>query len=57
MTMQELMAAVMTSFNIRMATVNKYNLIERMLRSYLEYLDEKNLIKLILVDGCLKYAK
>ena len=57
MTMQELMAAVITSFNIRMATVNKYNFIEIMLRSYLEYLDEKNLIKLILVDGCLKYAK
>ena len=57
MTMQKLMAAVITSFNIRMATVNKYNLIERMLRSYLEYLDEKSRIKLILEDGCLKYVK
>lgn len=57
MTMQELMEAVITSFNIHMATVYKYNLIERMLRSYLEYLDEKKRITLMLVDGFLKYSK
>jgi glyoxylase-like metal-dependent hydrolase (beta-lactamase superfamily II) len=56
-TLQELMQAVITSFNIHMADIYKYNLIERMLRSYLEYLDEKKLIKLILIDGFLKYSK
>ncbi len=57
MTLQELMQKVIKSFNIHVADMYKYNLIERMLRSYLEYLDEKKRIKLILVDGLLKYAK
>ncbi|NLH46031.1 MAG: MBL fold metallo-hydrolase [Acholeplasmataceae bacterium] len=56
MTLQELMQKVIKSFNIHVADMYKYNLIERMLRSYLEYLDEKNRIKLILVDGFLKYT-
>lgn len=57
MTLQELMQKVIKSFNIHVADMYKYNLIERMLRSYLEYLDEKKRIKLILVDGFLKYSK
>ena len=57
MTLQELMQAVIASFNIHMADIYKYNLIERMLRSYLEYLDEKKRIKLLLVDSFLKYSK
>lgn len=57
MTLQELMQVVITSFNIHVATVYKYNLIERMLRSYLEYLDEIKAIKLIMVGSLLKYSK
>ena len=57
MTLQELMQKVIVSFNIHVVTVYKYNLIEKMLRSYLEYLDEQQRIKLIMIDGLLKYAK
>lgn len=57
MTLQELMQAVITSFNIHVGDIYKYNLIERMLRSYLEYLDEKKRIKLVIIDGFLKYVK
>ena len=57
MTLQELMQKVIASFNIHVVTVYKYNLIEKMLRSYLEYLDEQQRIKLVMIDGLLKYAK
>ncbi|MHC1717753.1 MAG: MBL fold metallo-hydrolase [Acidaminococcaceae bacterium] len=57
MTLQELVQSVITTFNIHVADVYKYNLIERMLRSYLEYLDEQGKVKLTVVDSFLKYSR
>jgi hydroxyacylglutathione hydrolase len=57
MTMEDIMKSVIKSFNIHVKTVDKYALIERMLRSYVEYLDETGRIGLIMDNGFLKYTK
>jgi hydroxyacylglutathione hydrolase len=57
MTMEDIMKSVIKSFNIHVKTVDKYALIERMLRSYVEYLNETGRIELIMEDGFLKYTK
>jgi glyoxylase-like metal-dependent hydrolase (beta-lactamase superfamily II) len=57
MTMEDIMKSVIKSFNIHVKTVDKYALIERMLRSYVEYLNETERIELIMEDGFLKYTK
>lgn len=57
MTMEEIMKAVIKSFHIRVQTVYRYAVIERMLRSYVEYLNETGRLKLNVVDGFLKYSK
>lgn len=57
MTMEEILKAVIKEFNIRVNTKYRYYLIERMLRSYVEYLNETGSIKLEIVDGFLKYSK
>jgi hydroxyacylglutathione hydrolase len=57
MTMEDIMKSVIKSFNIHVKTVDKYALIERMLRPYVEYLNETGRIELIMEDGFLKYTK
>ncbi len=55
MTMEDIMKAVIKSFRIHVNTIHKYSLIERMLRSYVEYLKETERIGLIMENGFLKY--
>jgi glyoxylase-like metal-dependent hydrolase (beta-lactamase superfamily II) len=57
MTMEDIMKAVIKSFHIRVNSVNRYSFIERMLRSYVEYLYEIEKLQLIMEDGFLKYKK
>lgn len=56
MTMEEIMRAVIKEFNINVKTLYKYNVLERMLRSYVDYLSETGAIKLIMDDGFIKYT-
>lgn len=57
MTMEEIMKTVIKKFSINVKTINKYILVERMLRSYVEYLNETGLIEQIMENGFLKYSK
>ena len=57
MTMEDILKAVIKNFNIHVSTRYKYTLIERMLRSYVEYLNEIGRIDLNMDDGFLKYSK
>lgn len=57
MTMEEILKAVIKSFNIHINSRYRYTLIERMLKSYVEYLNETGFIELNIDDGFLKYSK
>lgn len=57
MTMEDIIIAVIKTFNIRVTSIYKYTVVERMLRSYVEYLNEAGRIELITEDGFLKYIK
>lgn len=57
MTLEDILRAVIRSFHIHVNSKYKYSLIERMLRSYVEYLNETGAIKLKMEDGFLKYSK
>lgn len=57
MTMEDIMKAVIKDFNIRVNSKYRYALIERMLRSYVEYLNETGSIELNIENGFLKYSK
>ena len=57
MTMEDILKAVIKNFNINVNTRYKYTIIERMLRSYVEYLNETGIIDLNMDDGFLKYSK
>jgi glyoxylase-like metal-dependent hydrolase (beta-lactamase superfamily II) len=57
MTMEDIMKAVVEDFKIHIGNKYKYTLIERMLKSYLEYLNEKGVIELNIDSGFLKYSK
>lgn len=57
MTMEEIMRAVISEFKISVKTIYKYNVLERMLRSYVEYLNETGAIDLVMEDGFLKYIR
>ncbi|MDF2545960.1 MAG: hydrolase [Anaerosolibacter sp.] len=57
MTMEDIMKAAIKSFNIHLKTIHKYVVTERMLRSYVEYLNEEGMIELIMENGFLKYSK
>lgn len=57
MTMQDIMKAVIKRFDIHINSVYKYYFIERMLKSYVDYLYEIEKIKLIMENGFLKYTK
>jgi hydroxyacylglutathione hydrolase len=57
MTMEEIMRAVLRDLGIRVRSIYRYSVVERMLRSYVEYLNETGMIELIMEDGFLKYSK
>ncbi len=57
MTMQEIFSAVITDFKIPIGSIYKYDVIERMLHSYLEYLYEVEMLKLNIENGFLKLLK
>lgn len=57
MTMEEILKEVIKEFNIQVKTQYKYSTLERMLRSYVEYLNEIGRIEVSMEDGFLKYSK
>ena len=57
MTMEEIMKAAIDVFKINIQTPHRYAVIERMLRSYVEYLNEMGIIDLNIENGFLKYRK
>lgn len=57
MTMEEILKAVIKSFNIRVNDIFRYYMMERMLRSYVDYLYDIDKLKLIIENGFLKYTK
>lgn len=57
MTMEEIMKVSMKNLNINIHGIYKYYSMERMLKSYVEYLYEIEKLKLIMENGFLKYAK
>ncbi|PAB60819.1 MBL fold metallo-hydrolase [Anaeromicrobium sediminis] len=57
MTMEDIMKAVIKNWNISVKSIYKYAIMEKMLRSYVEYLNETRMIELIMEDGFLKYTK
>lgn len=57
MTMEEIMKVIMKTFNINIKNIEKYYFMEKMLRSYVEYLYEIGKLKLIMENGFLKYMK
>lgn len=57
MTMEDILKAVIKAFHIHVNSRYKYALIERMLQSYVEYLNETGIIELHMDDGFLKYSK
>ncbi|MBU3181706.1 MBL fold metallo-hydrolase [Clostridium psychrophilum] len=57
MTNEDIMKAVIKKFNIHVNNIYKYYVIERMLKSYVDYLYEIEKLKLILENGFLKYIK
>lgn len=57
MTMEDILKTVIKNFNIHVNSKYKYIVIERMLKSYVEYLNEIGIIELNMDDGFLKYSK
>ncbi|WP_432666933.1 MBL fold metallo-hydrolase [Wukongibacter baidiensis] len=57
MTMEEIMKTVIEKWGISVKSRYKYFVTEKMLRSYVEYLTDIGMIKLIMEDGFLKYVK
>lgn len=56
MTMEEILKAVIEEFNIKVGTIYKYYVVEKMLRSYLDYLNDIGVLNLTVEDGFLKYS-
>ena len=57
MTMEDILKAVIKKFNIHVNSRYKYTMIQRMLGSYVEYLNETGMIVLNMDEGFLKYSK
>lgn len=57
MTMEEILKTVIKDFKISVKSLYKYSVVERMLRSYVEYLIDTKKFDLIIDDGFLKYVK
>lgn len=56
MTMEDIMKVIVKEWHIKIQSTNKYIVVERMLRYYVEYLYETGKIDLIIEDGFLKYV-
>jgi hydroxyacylglutathione hydrolase len=57
MTLEDILRKIVSQWNIVVNSVNKYIVIERMLRYYIEYLCETKAIYMTIDDGFLKYAR
>jgi len=57
MTMEDILKVVIKKFDIRINNIDRYTVIKRMLRSYIEYLNETGIIELKMEDGFLKYSR
>lgn len=57
MTMEDIFKAAIKKFDIIVKSTYRYAVIERMLRSYVEYLNETGSIELNIEHGFLKYSK
>lgn len=57
MTMEDILMASIRKFKISIKTVPRYAQMEKMLRSYVEYLSETGMITLKMEKGFLKYTK
>lgn len=57
MTMEDIFKAAIKKFDIHVKSTYRYSVIERMLRSYVEYLNETGNIGLNIEHGFLKYSK
>lgn len=55
MTTEEILKTIVKEWNIRIESVNKYIVVERMLRFYMEYLYETHQIEPVMEDGFKKY--
>ena len=55
MTMEEILKVIVKEWKIKIQSVNKYIVVERMLRFYIEYLFETKQVELVIDDGFLKY--
>ncbi|MGH4123170.1 MAG: MBL fold metallo-hydrolase [Clostridium sp.] len=56
MTMEDILKAAIENFNIHVKSKYRYTIIVRMLRSYVEYLNETGMIELNMDKGFLKYS-
>jgi glyoxylase-like metal-dependent hydrolase (beta-lactamase superfamily II) len=54
---EDIFKSVIDNFQISINNIYKYSVIERMTRSYLEYLNETGMIDTFVEDGYLKYKK
>lgn len=57
MTMDDILSAVVKSFDIKVNDKYKYTVIESLVRSYVEYLTETGMLGVNLNNGTLKYSK
>ena len=57
MTIEEILKTAIRNFNINVNNREKYTVLERMLKSYIEYLNETGRIELNIDDGFFKYSK
>jgi len=57
MTHEDIMKKVIKEWDIKVKSIYKYLTVERMLRSYVEYLNETDRIEVAISDGFLKYKK
>ncbi|GAA0083903.1 MBL fold metallo-hydrolase [Clostridium sp. CTA-7] len=57
MTKEDVIKKIVKEWKIGIRNIRKYIVIERMLKSYIEYLNETKKIEIILEDGFLKYSK
>lgn len=57
MSLDEIMQSINKNFHIRITSVQKHNVIERMLRSFLEYLVETGRLEMLIEESVIKYRK
>lgn len=57
MTMEDIFKVIIKKYNIHVNNKYRYTVVERMLRSYVEYLNETGMIELNIEDEFLKYSK